>query len=99
MRKQVFGAILRCLQILQIIRYRNILRFRSTKEVLRDGVGVIAERDLNGTLKSVYITIIASTLICLMLSHKGEKFFCRPSLGLEVVIIRGRSSGVHLGIR
>lgn len=42
------------------------------------------------------IPVIACTLVGLMLLHKGEKLLSRPTFCLEIVIVRGRRSGVHL---
>lgn len=41
------------------------------------------------------VTIIAGTLVCLILFHEWDEFFGLLSLGLEVIIVRGTGSGVH----
>lgn len=83
-------------QILEIIGDWNTLRLNGTKEVLHDGVGVVAERDLDGTLESVNVTVVASTLVCLMLPHQWEQLLGGPALGLEVVVVGSGGTGVHL---
>lgn len=48
------------------------------------------------TFKTVDVTVIASTLVSLVLLHERYKLLCRPSLSLEIVIVGSRGSSVHL---
>ena len=74
-------------KFLKIICCWNTLRFCGTEKVLRDGIGVVAERDLDWTLETMNITIIACSLVCSMLSHKRNKLLGFPPLRLEVIIV------------
>lgn len=85
-----------CLQVLKIIRDRNVLRLGSTQEVLHDGIRVVPERDLDGSIEAMNVPVVTGPLVCLVLSHQGKKLVCRPALGLEVVVVGGRGSSVHL---
>lgn len=76
-------------QVLKVVCDGYVLRFGSAEEVLSDGVGVIAEGDLDWTLKSMDITIVTSSLVCFMLLHQREKLISSPAFGLEVIIVRG----------
>lgn len=71
-------------KVLQIICKWNALRLRCAEEVVADWVLVVAEGDLDWTLKAVKITVLASSLVCLMLLHQWDQFFCGPALGKEV---------------
>lgn len=82
-------------QIFQIVRGGNALGFSGTKKVPCDWVRIIAKRDLDRTFKAMYVTIIAGTLVGFMLFHERDELLGLPSLGLEVIIVRGASSCVH----
>ena len=77
------------LQILQIIGSGDSLGFGSTKEVLGDGISIVAERDFDGPLEAVDIAVVASSLVHLVLLHEGEKLFGGPAFLLEVVVVGG----------
>ena len=70
--------------------------YSCTQEVLHDWVCVVAKGDLDWALKAVEVTVVASPLICLMLLHQREEFLGSPALGLEVIVVGGRGTGVHL---
>jgi hypothetical protein len=42
------------------------------------------------------VAVVASSLISLMLSHQRNQFLGRPALGLEIIIVRSRSTRIHL---
>ena len=71
-------------EILQVIGGWDVLGFGCTEEVLADGVGVVAEGDLDGTLEAVEVAVVAGTLVGFMLLHQWEQFLGSPALGLEV---------------
>lgn len=75
-------------QILQVISYGESLTFHCSKEVLHDRVGVVAKRDLDWALETVDVSVVASSLVCLVLLHKRNQFFGGPALDLEVVVVR-----------
>ena len=74
-------------QILQIVGGGNALGFSGAKKVPSDWVRIVAKRDLDGTLEAMYVTIVAGTLVRLMLFHEWDEFLGLPSLCLEVVIV------------
>lgn len=74
-------------QILQIVRGGNALGFSGTKKVPRNWIGVVAKGDFNRTFEAMYVTIVAGTLVGLMLFHEWNEFFGLPPLGLEIVIV------------
>jgi len=41
------------------------------------------------------ITVVASSLIGLMFLHQRDEFFGGPALGLEIIIVGSRGTGVH----
>jgi hypothetical protein len=47
-------------------------------------------------LETMNITVVASSLISLMLSHQRNQFLGRPAFSLEIIVIRSRSTSVHL---
>lgn len=49
---------------------------------------VVSERNLDGTLSSVNLTVLRSSLVGLMLPHERKEFLSGPALGLEVIICR-----------
>lgn len=83
-------------QVLEIVGGRDALRFGGTEEVLLDRVGVVTERNLDGSLKSVNVAVVARTLVGLMLLHQGDELLGGPTLGLEVVVVGSGSASVHL---
>lgn len=82
-------------KILKIICDRESLTLRCPQEVLHDGVLVVAERNLDRPFKAVEISVVAGSLVCLVLLHQRNELLCRPALGLKVVVVRSRSTGVH----
>jgi hypothetical protein len=54
---------------------------------------VVSERNLNGTLSSVDLTVLRSSLVGLMLPHERKEFLSGPALSLEVIIYRRVSHG------
>ena len=74
-------------EILQVIGGGDALRFRCTEEVLADGVGVVSERDLDGTLETVEVSVVASTLVGFMFLHQWKQFLGCPALSLKVCTI------------
>lgn len=74
-------------KILKVINNRDTLRLRSPKEVVLDWISVIAERNFDGALEAMDVTILAGPLICLVLPHEGQELFGGPPLGLEVVVV------------
>lgn len=83
-------------QILKVISRGDTLCLGGAQEVLFDGVGVVAERNLDRAFKPVDIAVVAGTLIGLVLLHERDEFLGGPALGLEVIVIGGRSASVHL---
>jgi len=57
---------------------------------------LISKRDLDGSIETMQILLVAGALVGLMLSHQGQKLLGRPTLCLEVVIVgsRGTSCGI-----
>jgi hypothetical protein len=82
-------------QILEIIGNWNVLGLDGTKEVLHDRVGVVAEGDLDGTVETVDVAVVAGTLVCLVLPHERDEFLSGPALGLEIVVVGSRRTSVH----
>ena len=74
-------------QILQIVSGGNALGFSSTKKVPRDRIRVVAKGDFDRTFEAMDVTIVAGTLVGLMLFHKWDEFFGLPPLSLEVIIV------------
>lgn len=87
------------LQVLEVVCDRNAQRLRSPQEVLHDGVCVVSKGDLDGSVESMEVSVVAGSLVGLMLLHERKKLFRRPTLCLEVIVIGGGSTGVHLGRR
>ena len=54
------------------------------------------EGDLDWSLESVNVTVVACSLIGLMLPHQGDQLLRSPALGLEIVIVRRRGASIHL---
>ncbi len=82
-------------KILEIIRNREALRLSSAEEVLHDGIGVVAKGNLDGSFETVNVPVVAGTLVGFMLLHQRNELLGGPSLGLEVIVVRRRSTGVH----
>ena len=57
---------------------------------------LVSKRDLDRALKAVHVPIVACALVRLVLLHKWDQLLRLPPLGLEVVIVGSRGSGVHL---
>lgn len=57
---------------------------------------LVAKRDLDRAFEAMGVPIVRGTLISLVLLHQGQQFLGRPSIGLEVVIVGGRCTSVHL---
>jgi hypothetical protein len=75
------------LQVLKIVGGGDTLRFGGAEEVFFDGVGVVAERDLDGAFKAVDVAVIASTLIGFVLLHERNELLGGPALSLEVIVV------------
>lgn len=87
-------------KILEIVRDWNVLALRGPQEVLHDRIAVVTEADFDWSVKTMKVSILAGPLIRLVLLHQRKKFLGGPALALEVIIVRGRSTGVHLlGVR
>jgi hypothetical protein len=74
-------------QILKIVGGRDTLRFGGTKEVLLDWVGVVTKRNLDGSLESMDVAVVAGTLVSFVLLHQGDELLGCPSLGLKVIVV------------
>lgn len=74
-------------QVLKVVRDWDVLRLGSSEEVLSDGVGIIPKGDLDGSFETMEITVITSTLVCLMLPHQRKKLLGGPAFGLKVVVV------------
>ena len=74
-------------QILQIVGSGNALGFSGTKKVPRNWIYVVAKGDFDRTLEAMDVTIVAGTLVGLMLFHKWDEFFGLPPLCLKVIIV------------
>lgn len=57
---------------------------------------VVAKANFDRSLESMKITIVACALVCLVLLHQWNELLSSPTLGLEVVVVGGRSTSVHL---
>lgn len=86
-------------EILKVICHRNALRLRGPEEVLHDGIGVVAKGHLDGAFEAMKVAVVACPLVRLVLLHQGNELLGGPALGLEVIIIGGRGSRVHLSFR
>ena len=70
------------------------------KETL-DGISKVAlsksssTADLDRSLESMDIAIVAGSLIRFMLFHQRQQLLSGPSSGLEVVVIRSRGASIH----
>ena len=53
------------------------------RKVLHDWVGVIAEGDLDRALKAMNVSVVASSLVSLMLLHQWNQLFGSPALHLN----------------
>jgi hypothetical protein len=84
------------LEILEIVRDRNAQRLRSPEEVLHDRVGVVSEGNLDRSLKAMDLGVLACSLIRLVLLHERNELFRGPALGLEVIVVGGGGTRVHL---
>jgi hypothetical protein len=76
-------------QVLKIVCDGNTLGLDSTQKVLHDGISVVTERDLDGSFEAMDVTVVAGSLVGFVLSHERNQFFGSPTLGLEVIIVRG----------
>ena len=70
---------------------------RSPQEVLGDGHDLPTVRDSDRTVIAVSI-VVAGLLIVLETLHEWQEVLGGPTLGLEVVPVRSRCTGVHLEI-
>jgi hypothetical protein len=82
-------------EVLEIVCGGDSLTLARTKEVLHDWIRVITKGDLDWALESMDITVVGCTLVGLVLFHQRNELLSSPAFGLEVVIVRGRSSCVH----
>lgn len=90
----VLGAMASC-KILQIVGDRDVLGLGGPKEIPSNWVGVVTERNFDGALDSMDISVVAGPLVCLMFLHERDEFFCLPSLHLGIIVVRSTSSSVH----
>ena len=58
-----------------------------TEEVLLDRIRVVTKGNLDGSLESVNVAVVAGALVSLVLLHQGNELLSGPSLGLEVVVV------------
>lgn len=70
--------------------------YSSPQKILHDRVSVVAKGNLDWAVETVEVAILASPLIRLMLLHQREQLLGGPALGLEVIVIGGRGTSVHL---
>jgi hypothetical protein len=47
-------------------------------------------------IEAMNVTVVASSLVGLVLSHERNQFLGGPALGLEVIVVRSRGTSVHL---
>ena len=73
-------------KIFKVVDEGDALRVCGAEEVVLDGVAVVAERDLDGTLEAVNFGVNGVALVGLVLSHKRKKLLSGPTLGLEVIV-------------
>jgi hypothetical protein len=85
-------------QVLKIIGGWDALSFDGTEEVLLDRVTVVAKGHLDGAFETVEVTVVARSLVGLVLFHERNKFLGGPALGLEVIVVGSRCASVHLAI-
>ncbi len=90
----VLGAMASC-KILQVVGGWDALGLSGPEEVPSNWVGVVTERNFDGALETMDVSVVAGPLVCLMFLHERDEFFCLPSLSLEIVVVRSTSSSVH----
>lgn len=83
-------------QILEIISVWYALRLRGSQEVIFDWVRVIAERDFDGTFETMNVTVVAGALVRLVLLHEWDELVSGPAFCLKVIVVRCRSTCIHL---
>lgn len=83
-------------EVLKIISYGESLAFGCSKEILHDWVSVVAKRTFDWAVKAVDITVVACSLVRLVLLHQGDELFCSLAFGLKVIIVGRGGPRVHL---
>jgi hypothetical protein len=53
-------------------------------------------RTFDRPVKAMDITVVASSLVGFVLSHQRNQFLGGPALGLKVIVVRSRCTGIHL---
>ena len=71
-----------------LIGYLAIVQLPGILQAKGANSRVVSERNLDGTLSSVNLTVLRSSLVGLMLPHERKEFLSGPALGLEVIICR-----------
>ena len=74
-------------QVLEVIGDGNILGLSSSQEVLSNRVCIVPKRNLDGTFEAMDITVVAGSLVCLMLFHQRKELLGGPALGLKVIVV------------
>jgi hypothetical protein len=85
-------------KVLQIIRDWDVLGLNRTQEVLHDRISIVTEADLDRSFETMNVTVLTSSLVRLMLLHQRDELLRSPALHLEVIIVGGRSTSVHLSV-
>lgn len=83
-------------QVLKIVRNRDTLGLSSPEEVLGNRVRVVAKGNLDGSVKTMKVPVVAGSLVGFVLSHERQELLSRPAFGQEIIIIGGRRTGIHL---
>ncbi|KAH0356805.1 hypothetical protein KCU81_g134, partial [Aureobasidium melanogenum] len=68
------------LQVLQVVGDGNTLGLGGTKEILHNRVSVVTERDFDGAFEAVDVTVVAGSLVSLVLSHQRDFQHCAQAL-------------------
>lgn len=85
-------AAMGCLKVLQVIRGRNTLTFRSTQEVPRNRLRIVAKEKFDGPFEAINVTVVPCMLVCFMLLHERQKLLRLPAFSL---VIGSRGPGIH----
>lgn len=59
---------------------------------------VVAKANLDGSLESMKVPVVGGALVCLVLLHQWDELLSSPTLGLEIVVVGGGSTSVHLAL-
>jgi hypothetical protein len=69
---------------------------KKKKEKWRFWRGFWEGHTFDGTIEAVNVAVVASSLVSFVLSHERDELLGGPAFGLEVIVVRSRSTCVHL---